>query len=97
MSFKIIKNAQIDRELKRTMMTYLASASRNTIMHATAFDRPMINEDKIAVNKSFFMMTLFTFIRRTGSIEKVLINNGIKTMRYAIMFTDVNDASLPRA
>ena len=31
-----------DRELKRTMTTYLAQHARNTIMHSTSGDRPMI-------------------------------------------------------
>lgn len=59
----------LDRELKRTMMTYLASASRNTIMHATAFDRPMIMDGFVYVKHKPWMNRLGITVDERASIK----------------------------
>jgi len=59
----------LDRELKRTMMTYLASASRNTIMHATAFDRPMIMDGFVYVKYKPWMRKLGIQVDERASIK----------------------------
>lgn len=59
----------LDRELKRTMMTYLASASRNTIMHATAFDRPMIMDGFVYVKYKPWMRKLGITVDERASIK----------------------------
>lgn len=59
----------LDRELKRTMMTYLASASRNTIMHATAFDRPMIMDGFVYVKHKPWMRKLGIKVDERASVK----------------------------
>ena len=42
----------VERELKQSFLTYMGTHARNTIMNATAFDKPMIGRIYVCKNES---------------------------------------------
>lgn len=60
---------KLDRDLKMKMMTYLAQGARNTIMHATAFDKPMIMDGFVYAKYKPWMSRLGISIDERASIK----------------------------
>ena len=60
-----------DRKLKRTMATYLAQHARNTIMHSTSGDRPMIMDGFAYIKWKPWMKTFGMSIDERASTANV--------------------------
>ena len=58
-----------ERAVKRSMLTYLGTASRNTIMHATAFDKPTIMDGFVYVKWKPWMSKLGISVDERASIK----------------------------
>ena len=77
-----------DRELKRTMATYLAQHARNTIMHSTTGDRPMIVDGFMYLKWKPWMSRLGMKIDErasTATVKYARVENAIMSMPFQFL------------
>jgi len=77
-----------DRRLKRTMAAYLAQNARNTIMHSTSGDRPLVMDGFTYVKWKPWMKTLGLEIddrASTASVKFARIENAFMSMPFQFL------------
>lgn len=77
-----------DRELKRTMSTYIAQHARNTIMHSTSGDRPMIVDGFMYLKWKPWMSSLGMKIDErasTATVKFARVENAVMSIPFQFL------------